>query len=147
MGFLAGNLEQVSQLIHLAVAPIFLLTTVATTLMVFIHRLARIVDRGRALELRAAPDEKRRESELAVLEQRAHLIYRALSLGVLSALCVCFLMTTAFAGSLFSLNMAKPAAALFLLALFSYAAALFCLLREVFLAVGSFSLRLHASQP
>lgn len=146
MGPAAGSLQDVTQLIHLAVAPIFLLTGVATTLLVFAGRLARIVDRGRFLEAHPAGDEKRRLLELRALEKRAHLIYRALSLGVCAALCVCFLMTTAFAGSLFQFNTARVVAVLFLLALFSYTAALVCLLREVFLAVGSFGLGLHGAE-
>lgn len=139
-----GGLAEVTHLIQLAVAPIFLLSAVATTLMVFTQRLARIVDRGRSVERAAAADPKDYTAELAVLEERARWIYRALSLGVLAALCVSFLMTAVFAGAVLSLKVAKPSAALFLLGLFSYTAALGCLMREVFLAVGSFRLGLHA---
>lgn len=139
---IAGSLKDVNELIRLAVAPIFLLTGVATTLLVLIHRLARIVDRGRKVES-MGPDFA---GELAVLETRARLIYRALFLGVTAALCVSFLMTAAFAGSLFSINPARPVAVLFLLALFAYTGVLLCLLREVFLAVGSFRLGIRASR-
>lgn len=143
MGSAAGNLKDVTELIHLAIAPIFLLTGVAATLTVFAGRLARIVDRGRFLENSTTVDHKRRIDELRLLEKRARLIYRALSLGVCSALCVCFLMTVVFCGPLFELNPAKAAAFLFLLSLFTYTAALVCLMREVFLALGSFRLGLH----
>jgi high-affinity nickel permease len=139
----ADNLKQVAGLIALSVAPIFLLTAVAATLAVLAQRLARIVDRGRSLETRAAADKARRLQELGALEKRARLIYRALTLGVGSALCICLLMTLAFAGALLGFNTAKPVAFLFLIALFSYTAALVCLLREVFLAVGTFGLHLH----
>jgi hypothetical protein len=141
-----GGLAEVAHLIQLAVAPIFLLTAVATTLMVFTQRLARIVDRGRSIEHRETTDAAARDAELRVLEERAHWIYRALCLGVIAALCVSFLMTAVFAGAVLSLKVAKPSATLFLLALFSYTAALCCLMREVFLAVGSFKLGLHAPQ-
>ena len=93
----AGSLKTVAELIHLAVAPIFLLTGVATTLTVFAGRLARIVDRGRALESRAKPADR---DELPLLERRAHLIYRALTMGVMAAILVCLLMTLAFAGAM-----------------------------------------------
>src|SRR5262245_56503369 len=92
----ASGLEEVARLIHLAVAPIFLLTAVATTLMVLANRLARIVDRGRRLEAGAAPGHAPRAQELGILETRARLIYVALSLGVSAAILVCLLMTTAF---------------------------------------------------
>jgi len=142
----AGNLANVTEVIHLAVAPIFLLTAVAATLTVFINRLARIVDRGRALEKVAQPTAVHRE-ELARLEGRARLIYIALTLGVLSAILVSLLMTAAFVGELFRLNTARMVAFFFIGALFAYTTALICLLREVFLAVGTFRLNLHAPAP
>lgn len=142
----AGSLASVTEVIHLAVAPIFLLTAVAATLTVFINRLARIVDRGRALERLPGPDARHRE-ELSRLEGRARLIYVALTLGVLSAILVSLLMTAAFVGQLFALNTAAVVAFCFIGALFSYTTALVCLLREVFLAVGSFRLGLHAPAP
>jgi hypothetical protein len=131
--------ESVAELIHLAVAPIFLLTAVATTLTLLANRLSRIVDRGRVLEQRG----KQAEAELAIIERRAHLIYRAITLGVLSALFVCVFMSLAFAGGMLRFNAGRVVALLFVGALFSYTAALLCLLREVFLAIGSFRLGIH----
>ncbi|MEK7390471.1 MAG: DUF2721 domain-containing protein [Elusimicrobiota bacterium] len=139
-----SNLENVAQLIHLAAAPIFLLSALATTLLVLAGRLARIVDRGRALELRDDPSSHR--SEMLLLERRAHMIYRSLFLGVTAALFVCLLMTLAFAGELFKFNPARAVAGLFMAALFAYTGALIGLLREVFLAVGGFRLRIHAPE-
>lgn len=129
-------LHDVTQLIHLAVAPIFLLTAVAATLTAFMHRLSRIVDRGRFIERQPTPDKK----ELLLLERRARLIYRALYLGVSAAILVCLLMTLAFLGATLGFNAARAVAWLFMGALFAYTGALVCLLREVFLAVGNFRL-------
>ena len=141
----AGNLENVAEFIQLAVAPIFLLTAVAATLNVFVARLARIVDRGRDLELKTEADDKARAGELRALHKRARLIYRALYLGVGSAILVCLLMGAAFAGQLFGFNAARSVAVLFMAALLAYTSALMCLLREVFLTLGSF--RLDAGAP
>ena len=138
-----GNIEDVAQLIQLAVAPIFLLTAVATTLMVLTSRLGRIVDRGRWLETQATDKNKHHRDELYLLERRAHLIYRALWLGVCAGICVCLLMTFAFAGALFQFNAARLAAWLFIGALVAYTGGLMCLLREVFLAVVNFRLGIH----
>lgn len=145
MNFLqaTGDLESVAKLIHLAVAPIFLLTAVSTTLTVLINRLARIVDRGRALESRD-PDPSPHRGEIALLERRARLIYRAMAFGVLAAILVCLLMSLAFLGELASVNSARALALLFVGALLSYTGALMMLLREVFLAVGSFRLGMSA---
>lgn len=143
MGSAIGNLESVAQLIQLAVAPIFLLTAVAATLTLFAGRLARIVDRGRSLQARTTPDNRRHLEELSLLEKRAHIIYRALTFGVFAAILVCLLMTLAFAGAMLGFNAAKPVAILFMTALFAYTGALICLLREVFLAIGNFNLAIH----
>jgi hypothetical protein len=137
------SLQNVAQLIQLAVAPIFLLTAVATTLMVLAGRLARIVDRGRSLETQAAPANQIQREELLLIEKRAHIIYRALFLGVSAAILVCLLMTVAFAGEVFRFHVAKAVALLFMAALFAYTGALMCLLREVYLAIGSFNLGIH----
>lgn len=139
-----GTLEEVAQLISLAIAPVFLLTAVASTLTVFAGRLSRIVDRGRILEEREGAGEAVRR-ELLLLERRARLIYFALSLGSAAALLVCLFMTLAFAAKMFRFEAAKTAALLFMGALFSFTAAIICLLREVFLAVSSFRLGIAAS--
>ena len=136
------NLEHVARLIQLSVAPIFLLTGVATTLLVLTTRLGRVVDRGRTLETRATRERPYHE-ELDVIERRARIIYWALSLGVTAAILVCLLMTAAFLGEVLRLNSARLVVILFLGALFAYTGALVSLLREVFLAVGSFRLEIH----
>ena len=142
-----GSLQDVTQFIQLAVAPVFLLTGLAATMTIFTNRLSRVVDRGRFLEGKPAPISKDDREELFSLEKRAQLIYRALLFGVTAALCVCLLMTIAFAGEIFRWNTSRIVATLFMLALFSYTAALLCLLREVFLAITNFSLGIHHVSP
>jgi len=139
----SGGLAEVARLIQLAVAPVFLLTAVATTLMVLTGRLSRIVDRGRSLQGRGQPGRGAPEEELQRLERRARLIYRSLSLGVSAAIMVCLLMTAAFLGEMLGFRAAKAVALLFIAALFAYTGALVCLLREVFLAIAGFELKLH----
>lgn len=141
-----GSLKQVAELIQLAIAPIFFLSAVAVTLPVFTARLARIVDRGRLLEKTPAQTDAVR-SELLALERRARLIYWGLSLGVSAAMMIALLMGWAFAGELFGFPSARAVAVLFMAALFAYAGALLCVLREVFIALGSFRLGLQAAAP
>ena len=52
------QLSDIGHVIQLAIAPVFLLTGVATKLTVLTNRLARIIDRTRVLEdrLRDGPD-------------------------------------------------------------------------------------------
>jgi hypothetical protein len=60
--------QDIGHVIQLAIAPVFLLTGVATKLTVLMNRLARIIDRARVLkeELRTAPSAECHE-ELDVL--------------------------------------------------------------------------------
>ena len=44
------GLPQIAHAIQLAIAPVFLLTGIAALLGVMANRLARVIDRGRALE-------------------------------------------------------------------------------------------------
>jgi hypothetical protein len=44
------QISDIGHMIQLAIAPVFLLTGVGTNLMVLTNRLARIIDRSRALE-------------------------------------------------------------------------------------------------
>ena len=62
-----------------------------------------------------------------------------------AAILVCLLMTAAFVGEVLDAEPVKSVALLFIAALFSYTGALMCLLREVFLAIGSFRLGIHPS--
>ena len=85
----APHLQDITHTIQLAVAPVFLLTALGTTLSVFTTRLARIVDRARRVEVRvrdeagAARDASVRE--LGMIERRVRLIYWALTLGTSAA--------------------------------------------------------------
>jgi Protein of unknown function (DUF2721) len=136
--------SDITHVIQLAIAPVFLLTAVGTTLNVLVNRLARIVDRGRSLEERAL-DERSRPSvqrELQLLEKRARFVYAAITLGVVSALFVSLLIAAAFAGYVLKLIYAWVMVCLFLSAMLSYTGALICLLGEVFLAIRSFRLGL-----
>jgi hypothetical protein len=137
------SLKHVAQVIQLAIAPIFLLTAIAATLTVLIGRLARIVDRGRFLEREAHAKHK---DEMVVLERRARLIYRGMLLGVGAAVLIAVMMATVFMSQVLRFNAATAVAILFMGALFSYIAALLCLMREVFWALGTFQLKAHAGE-
>lgn len=143
------QLQDVTHLIQLSVAPVFLLTGAGTTLAVLSTRLARIVDRGRVLEerlARASPAEAApMRDELGTLVRRARLIHLAITFGAASALCICLLVTTAFVGFTLDARFAPAIAALFVAATVAFACALVLFLREVFLAIRHF--RLGVSRP
>ena len=78
-----GALTGIAHAIQLAIAPVFLLTGIASLLGVMANRLARVIDRGRVLEQSwiAYDERKRRDArrELDVLEQRRRLASASIS--------------------------------------------------------------------
>ena len=133
-------LQDITHTIQLAIAPVFLLTALGTTLSMFGTRLARIVDRARRVEARlrdeagAIHQESRRE--LRSLEGRARLIHWAITLGTTSALLVCLLIAVGFVGYLFEFRVGPLVAVLFIAAMAAYVGALLCLLREVGIGIA-----------
>src|SRR3979409_295675 len=86
------NVIDVTRLIQLAVAPVFLLTAVGTIIGVLSNRLGRAVDRSRTLEERLRqlqPEaQKAARTELNLLSRRVRLVYGSI---VLSGVCALFL--------------------------------------------------------
>lgn len=134
-------ISDISHVIQLAVAPVFLLTAIATMINAMNTRLGRIVDRRRLIEdrLRAAnvPMSAETLDELRALARRSHLAYLGILYAVLAALLVCLVVAGAFIGALISVSLAKTVAVLFILAMCSMIVALGMFLREVYLGVSA----------
>ena len=131
----------IAHVIQLSVAPVFLLTSIGAILAVMSNRLARVVDRARALEIKLAGAEGAAYAELherlKTLSRRARMISHSIALCVTTAVLVCAVIITLFLGAFLSFNAAVPAALLFIAALLAFLLALVWLLREVFLATSS----------
>ena len=136
-----SHVATLAQVIQLAVAPVFLLAGVGTTLNVLATRIGRIIDRARGMEeqLANALPEVAHElhARLRVLSKRASLINRAIGLCVLCGLLVSLVVAALFISSSLKIDLATPIAIAFVVALLSLAAALVCFLREVFIATRS----------
>ncbi len=135
------DINQITHVITLAIAPVFLLTAVGTLMGVLANRLARIVDRIRVLEdklhelgLEAL---KPAEDELDNLRQRLRLIYFAVACAVFCALFVGLLIIVAFIDAFMSVNLAKFVGLLFVMAMLAFIGSLIVFLREIFLAVAN----------
>ncbi|OAI50218.1 hypothetical protein AYO46_10500 [Betaproteobacteria bacterium SCGC AG-212-J23] len=133
--------SDVTHVIQLAIAPVFLLTAICTLLNVLTNRLGRAVDRRRMLVSRLPQLDatlcSSAEGELAYLERRAQLIYLAIALAVASALLVCLAIASAFIDAMVRFNFAAGIAAFFVLAMLALIGSLGALLREVFLGVNT----------
>jgi hypothetical protein len=134
-----AHIPEITNVIQLAVAPVFMLTAVGTILAALNMRLGRAVDRRRALEEglagRMADDGAR--AELAQIARRIRFVYLSIVFAVLSGLFVCLLIAGAFIGAFVAANLARMVAALFVLAVASLTVSLLLFLREIFLAVST----------
>jgi hypothetical protein len=134
-------MDDVVEVIQLALAPVFLLTAIGALLGVLSSRLTRIVDRARELEDRFAdgPEDLPKDAhrELRLLANRARLTNWAITLSVLSALQVSVAIVTLFVGSYFHELPVLPVALLVTGALAALVVSLLFFLREVFLATAN----------
>jgi hypothetical protein len=140
----------IAHLIQLAVAPVFLLSGVGLTLNMFTTRLARIVDRARALEDKPITDHEHAEElrqGLEVLARRASYINVALTLGTVSALLVTLTVMLLFADALMTANLAIPIVITFVAAMLALTAALLVFLIEVRLATATLRFAHRAHHP
>jgi hypothetical protein len=127
--------NDIGHVIQLAIAPVFLLTGVATKLTVLMNRLARIIDRTRVLkdELRLAPNEECSE-ELEVLYTRWQLINYALTASTACGLLICVIIAFLFLDDTANLPLDRYIAGMFVLAMVALIASFIFLLREVFVS-------------
>lgn len=144
----ADSAKDITHVIQLAIAPVFLLTAVGATLNVLTARLARVVDRGRALEA-GAPSASLggARAELFTVEKRARWILWGMSLGTLSGIQVSLLIGIAFVGYALDFSIGRWLAVLFVGAMAAYTGALICILREVYLATLGFRLKAPDTAP
>ena len=134
------RVDDISHVIQLSVAPVFLLTSIATMINAMNTRLSRIVDRRRVvIERRKSSDQAQNtesDLELTTLSRRSYLSYLGILFAVLSALLICLVMIGAFIGALISVDLSKTVAVVFILALSAVVVALGLFLREVYLGVS-----------
>lgn len=136
--------DEIGHIIQLAIAPVFLLTGVGTNMLVLTNRLARIIDRYRALEERingwdgqlAKPASPAEQAELNMLFKRAQKINRAIFLSTTCALLICMVVATLFIADALNLRLSLVIASFFVLAMMALTASFIYLLREIFLATG-----------
>jgi hypothetical protein len=112
------SVSTVADIVRIAVAPVFLLSGIASFVNVCTSRLSRIVDRSRDIEPKLltsrGEEHERWLGELHVLDRRMRLVSWAISLSVLSAVLICAVVVLLFSASLTSLHVATAIALLFI---------------------------------
>jgi len=136
----SSGITDIAHGIQLAVAPVFLLSGVGVILTVLTNRLARIIDRARALEGGlpgiAVPTEAI-HAELRTLSRRAALVHRAITLSTACALLICLVIVTLFTGILVVRDLSALIALIFIAGLCAFIGALICFLLEIRTATAS----------
>ncbi|GAC1309014.1 MAG: DUF2721 domain-containing protein [Steroidobacteraceae bacterium] len=129
----------IAHLIQVALTPIFLISAIGVTLNVLTSRLARIVDRARAMENRLTRLERPQDSsdlhsQLGILARRSRYINAAITLITLSALFIAFVVVMLFVATFVRLELSVFIASMFILSMLTLAAALLAFLIEVRIA-------------
>lgn len=131
-------IEGVAHAIQLAVAPVFLLSAIATLLNVLTNRLGRVIDRRRVLEAKIESPHSSGvdalHSELATLSKRAKLIDYAITLCTTTSLLICTVIAILFLGKFLNYDINITVMVLFIIAMLSLVLALLFFLREILIA-------------
>lgn len=140
----------IAHLIQVALTPIFLISAIGVTLSVLTNRLARIVDRARAMEdILRRPDHihvgRDLHSALSVLARRARFINAAITLITMSALFIAFVVVMLFVNAFLRWDLSAFIACLFIASMLSLCSALLAFLIEVRIATTTLQIGIEAA--
>lgn len=138
--------NDIAHIIQLAVAPVFLIAGIGALLTVLTNRLARVVDRSRALENELSGDmpmesHPRWSKELYLLDRRMAWINRAITLAASAMLLVCVVIVTLFTGQLIDIDLSIAISVLFIFAMGVLIAAIGNFLGEIHVAAQMLRVR------
>lgn len=130
----APEVSLVAHTIQLAVAPVFLLAGIGGFLNVCASRLARVIDRARAVEAlvmrSTGAEHDRLIDEIRILDRRITVVNAAIFLSVLAALLISAVVILLFASNLIDVNLGTVISLLFVGSMTSIAAAFAIFLYE-----------------
>jgi len=139
------ELTHLAQIIQLAVAPVFLLAGIGAFLNVCAGRLARIIDRARALEPRIlasrGAEHDRLIGEVRLLDRRIRVVNTAIFTTVLAALIISAVVVLLFVAFLTGYPIGTAVALLFIAAMISTALSFAIFLHETRLGTRSVRVR------
>ena len=145
------DVTAVARVIELSVAPVFLLAGISGLMVVLTNRLARIIDRARALrasesEFASDEDRLRIRRELKAAHARGRVVNFAILMATLSALMVCLVIITLFLGSLQSAEMSVLISGLFVVCILFLAMSFCAFLAEVLISTGYLKMGMMSAQ-
>ena len=144
MQFGADDIAGIERVIASAIAPAFLLTGIFSALNVLAGRLARLIDRERAIR---EGNSIALEGEVARLARRARCVHRSIVCCVVAAILLCVLIVWSFVGGFLGLPVGWVLAALLVVAMLAMIVALLSFLTEVRVASDHLPLARLADGP
>lgn len=135
----------VADVVRIAVAPVFLLSGIASFVNVCTTRLSRIVDRSRDIEpmllASRGAEHDRWIGDLKILNKRMSLVSWATALSVVSALLICLVVVLLFAASLSRFRFGSEIALLFIASMLAIGGAFAVFLYETTVAARAVRIR------
>lgn len=135
------------EVIQLSITPVILLSGVGGLMITLTNRMARVVDRTRALagQVREAATDSsgertHLESQLEILWRRARLVQRAVMCAGLSMLLACVLVMVIFVDAVMVREFAIEMVVIFVASIFFLIAALLAFLRDIVIALRALKL-------
>ena len=136
---MASGLGAIAETIQLSVTPVFLLVATGSLLNVFTGRLARVVDRSRALIAlwgeTEGQEHERVVAELRVVDRRIDVINNSIAAAVACGIVVCLLVALLFTQAVAGFDLGLAAAWVFAAAMLLLLVSLVLFLIEVRLAI------------
>ena len=144
------TLSSLLPIIQLAITPVILISGMGALMITLTNRMARIVDRTRAVAeaMPSAPPEDRRhlESQLEIMWRRALLIRRAVTCNGLSMLVSCLLVVVIFAAAMFGWHLQVMALSFFVAGVLLLIASLVDFLRDIFVSLRALRLQVERAR-
>lgn len=143
----APSLSQLVPILQLAIGPVILISGVGLLQLSLTNRLGRLIDRARLLSrdraAAGASDTTRIDAQLGIIDRRAHILRRSITLGALTVLFVSVLILVLFVAALLQLEAGALIIALFCCALFTLIGSTIFFLQEMKLALDALHLEIR----
>jgi len=136
------TVDELLPILQTAVGPVILVSGVGLLLLTMTNRLGRVIDRGRSLaqEHRTNPDadQARILTQLMILNRRAALIRRAITMASLSVLLAAILVILIFLTALFHWEISILLSGLFIACMLSLIGALVAFIQDLNLSLDAY---------
>lgn len=141
------SLSQLIPILQLAIGPVILISGVGLLQLSLTNRLGRLIDRARLLSRERAAaspgDTARLDAQLAIIDRRARILRRSITLGALTVLLVSVLILILFVSALLQLEAGLAIIALFCCALLTLIGSNVLFIREMNLSLEAVHLEIR----